>query len=79
MKKGLTQYVALLWAIMGSTGKGYHRPSVKHTGNELNRRNDKLREVTGIDEDGKTIVSYQEFYPPESKFQRSCRLGRVGL
>ena len=79
MKTGLKSYAAMLWAIMGHTGKGYHRPSVKHTGVGDDRRNDKLKAVEATNEKGEPIVVYVERARPETKFQRACRLERVGL
>ncbi len=35
-------WIALLWDAMGRTGRGYRKPSLKHTGRGEDRRPDKL-------------------------------------
>lgn len=70
-KGSLARWVSQLWTIMGHTGKGYARPSMKHTGRGLDRRNDKLKEVPSIDEEGKPCVEFVE--RNESKLQRRFR------
>ena len=71
MTGNLSRWVSHMWAVMGHTGNGYHRPSLKHTGEYLDRRNDKLREVASINEDGKPEVVFVE--RQESKLQRKFR------
>jgi hypothetical protein len=67
----LAGWVAHMWSVMGHTGNGYHRPSLKHTGEYLDRRNDKLREVASIDEEGKPEIVFVE--RSETKIQRKFR------
>jgi hypothetical protein len=59
-------WIELLWTAMQKTGKGYHRPSLKHTGKGVDRRNDKLKETN----DG-----FVPFTTPEGKLTRKARLG----
>lgn len=36
------QWVQMLWIAMARTGKGYRRPSLRHSGKGTDRRKDKL-------------------------------------
>jgi hypothetical protein len=65
-RKTMKLWIELLWTAMQKTGKGYHRPSLKHTGKGVDRRNDKLKETN----DG-----FVPFTTPEGKLTRKARLG----
>lgn len=67
-------WVTDMWTMMSVTGNGYHRPSTRHTGEDDDRRKDKLREVFMEDAKGKEKVEYHAFMFPESKLQRRFRL-----
>jgi hypothetical protein len=79
----LAGYVSLLWQVMGRTGKGYKRHSLRHTGQDDDRRNDKLRETTKsyVDDKGVERVKtvFVPFYRDESKIERAARHLRIGV
>jgi hypothetical protein len=66
-------WIELLWKAMHKTGHGYRKYSMGHTGEGLDRRNDKLGEST--DSDGKVIFVERT----ESKLQRAARHGVIGV
>lgn len=68
----LGSWVGMMWRIMGHTGEGYRRHSLKNSGKGLDRRNDKLREVASINEDGEPEIVFLE--RKEGKMQRKFRL-----
>ena len=79
----LDNWIAMLWNVMSRTGHGYKRPSLKHTGIDDDRRNDKLRLTTEEfeDDEGKT-QSRPKFVPfinDESKLERRARHGTLGV
>ena len=75
----LANHVSTLWNVMSATGKGYRRHSLRHTGIDKDRRNDKLKEVAFIDDDGQQKLEWTPFEPAESKLQRCARLSSIGL
>ena len=81
--KRLQHWTALLWKAMGATGKGYRRHSLKHTGLDADRRNDKMRETTEecTDDEGKQRIKtvFVPFLHDESKTERAARLHRLGV
>lgn len=77
--KLLEGYVSLLWKVMTTTGKGYKRHSLRHTGLGDDRRKDKLQETQVEDDEGNRKLEYVERTWPESKLERKARLGQIGL
>lgn len=81
--KRLQHWTALLWRVMSTTGKGYRRHSLKHTGQDDDRRNDKLRETTEeyLDDKGEKRIKtvFVPFLHDESKIERAARLQRLGV
>lgn len=79
----LDNWIAMLWFAMRTTGNGYKRPSLKHTGVDEDRRNDKLRETTeGFTKDDGTEGIRTVFVPflwGESKIERAARHHRIGV
>ncbi len=79
----LDNWIAMLWNVMSRTGHGYKRPSLKHTGVDDDRRNDKLRETTEEfeREDGTTGIKtvFVPFLYDESKIERAARHQRLGV
>ena len=71
----LSNWVAHMWKVMAHTGNGYHRPSMKHTGEGTDRRNDKLRETYGVefDDGGKERPVTIMVERNETKLQRKFR------
>lgn len=79
----LDGWIAMLWNVMSRTGNGYKRPSLKHTGIEEDRRNDKLRATTEeFEKDDGTLGIRPAFVPflwGESKIERAARHQRLGV
>lgn len=55
----------------------HRHDGLRHSGIGLDRRHDKLKEVSGQDDDGNAYVYFEPRV--ESKFERAARLGRIGL
>lgn len=77
-KSRLGHYVALLWHVMRLTTKGYRRHSLRHTGVDDDRRSDKLRAFTVIEND-KPVVKHEPYWPEETKLQRAARQKKIGV
>jgi hypothetical protein len=56
MKMSLTQYAEMIWNVMGKTGKGYMKDSMKRNGKDKDIRGDK------VDSDGNRISSLARRY-----------------
>ena len=79
----LDGWIAMLWNAMAKTGHGYKRPSLKHTGIDDDRRNDKMRETTGEFEKDDGSLGIRPVFVPfiwgESKIERAARQHRIGV
>ncbi len=75
----LSGLVSLMWQVMSATGNGYKRNSLRHTGKDDDRRNDKLHEISYIDANEKQAIKHEAFMFPETKLERAARLHKIGL
>ena len=78
----LEKWISFIWNVMTETGNGYKRHSLRNTGIDDDRRNDKLhaKEVISI-EDGeeRQKIEHVPFRNGESKIERGARLGTLTL
>ena len=79
----LDAWIAMLWNVMSRTGNGYWRPSMKHTGIDDDRRNDKMRETTEEFEKDDGSLGIRPVFVPfiwgESKLERAARHQKLGV
>ena len=79
----LDAWIARLWNAMSRTGNGYKRPSLRHTGEFDDRRNDKMRETTEEYEtpegEKRLRTVFVPFLLDESKIERAARHQKLGV
>lgn len=79
----LDGWISMLWNAMAKTGHGYKLPSLKHTGIDDDRRNDKMRETTEEFERDDGSLGIRTVFVPylwgESKIERAARHQRLGV